>query len=203
MALEVMAETDVSSKKSVGNISKKDEASDVKFFGEVDIDEKGNITSSMPAWSMSQHIEQHEEEANKLRGALERGSVPQKDIADMKERLKQMDEKIVRIKESRPKLTDKQKDIVSRGVKEIGMDISNYMPSRSDMMKGLANPQHEHDRNTKPCIRLRNSEMINIAKSCGAKVHGNMVSRNDASRMYSIMSKSIELNPSVEKLRRD
>jgi len=121
----------------------------------------------------------------------------------MKQTLKKMQDRKESILESRPNLTDAQKDIVSKTTKSLGAKIQNSMFTRSDMMKGTADAHEEARRMADPCIRLDEHEII-LARKAGAKISNNgEISRTDAERVWKFNRSLQGENTDTEHLRLD
>lgn len=166
----------------------------VEFFGDVD-KVNGEIGSEMPAWSMEAPLRELKEEARTLKGMLERHEVREDDRPGKMELLKKIEAKIGGVEGSKPNLTGQEKDALAKMVGsgkthgELGSKIRESMFTRSEMMIGSgaggANSDIEFKRQMEPCIELSDAEIM-VAKKMHCRVVDGKVSRNDATRIYSI-----------------
>jgi len=103
-----------------------------------------------------------------------------------------------------PKLSDGEKDRLARIYKEeLSPQISASLFTRTDMMKGMANPHEEAKRMVQPCIKL-SGEAVQFADLCKVEVkNGNMVSRNNAAKMFKLIGKLLGMPTNIEVLRKD
>lgn len=173
--------------------------SGIEFFGGID-KPKGHIGADTPSWACPRHIEELKESINHDERALVDGVVIASEIGNTKSRLKKNREILEGIEESRPKISGTKLDALDADYKALSESIAESLFSRSDMMKGLADPHKEAERMVKPCIKVN----PDLAASCGIKVgKDNMVSRNDASRIFRTVGHYLDKETNIEALRRD
>ena len=125
----------------------KRDASKIQFFGEVDLNDQGGITSAMPAWYLERHIEYMEEDLSRKRNMLKRGTLEQDQIPRIKEEIKFEETRLAKIKASKPELTSSQKDRCYTTYENLGQQIKESMPTRKQTKDGLVNPYDELKRN--------------------------------------------------------
>ena len=172
---------------------------EIKFFGEVDLNKKGMKASEYPAWYFDRLIEDMEREVSRKEKALLAGTVRSDMVEKIRGEVKREKARLSDIVNSKPKLTDLQRDKIATEYKNLSKEIGDSMFTRSDMMLGLASPHEEARRMSRPCIKI-NPE---IAASLGMRTHNGQVSRNNAERAYKIIGKRLDANTMVEALRRD
>lgn len=178
----------------------------IKFFGAIDRSKDGRISSQVPAWTMKTHVDDLEESIGSRLRSMERGEIPLDAMVQMKEEVKRDKEKLDRIKESKPKLSDVETDEVYKVYKSFSKDIKDAMFSRSDMKKGLASPHEEARRMVEPTIKI-NEKTAKLCEDNGIKVTetkgGLKVSRNGATKMWKTIGRYLGENSNAEYLRRD
>lgn len=172
---------------------------EIKFFGEVDLNKKGMKASEYPAWYFDRLIEDMEKEVSRKERALKAGQIRSDMVEKIRGEVEREKQRLYDIVNSKPKLTDFQKDKIAKEYDNLSNEIKESMFTRSEMMLGLASPHEEARRMSRPCIKI-NPE---IAKSLGMSTHNGMVSRNNAERAYKIIGKRLEANTNPEMLRRD
>lgn len=172
---------------------------DIKFFGEVDLNKKGMKASEYPAWYFDRLIEDMEREVSRKEKALKAGQVRADMVNKIRAEVEMERERLYDIVNSKPKLSDVQKDKIAKEYKNLSEEIKDSMFTRSEMMLGFAPPHEEARRMSQPCIKIDPE----IARSYGLTPRNGMVSRNDAERVYKVIGKYIGENTMPEMLRRD
>ena len=171
---------------------------DIEFFGEIDKNRSGKISSQYPAWYFDSQIEELSESIARKERSIKRGDMPSSEIGYAVSELDKERKKLDKISSSRPKIKGKDKDDMAKVYKEIGGQIAESMFTLSDMKRGTASAHEEARRMVKPIISVDPK----LAEACGVKTTDGKVSRNDASKMYKIMGKLIGDNTNVEALRK-
>jgi hypothetical protein len=176
------------------------DTSKIQFFGEVDLNKDGQITSQVPAWYLGPHIDAMETGIRRKEMQIERGAVESDQVPRLKAEIKRERTKLEAIKSSKPILTDAQKDRCASTYKSLGEQIKDTMPTRKETRQGLVNPHDELD-------RLKGKKHIKIdtqlAAACGVKpVHGK-ITGDEANKCYKILGKALGENTNVERLRKD
>ena len=121
----------------------KTDDSKIRFFGEVDLNRDGGITSDMPAWYFERQIEDLEENIKRKQGMIDRGAIQPDQIPILRGQIEAEATKLKAIVGSRPKLTDKQRDTCYKVYQNLAQQIGDSMPSRKKAKDGLVNPQNE------------------------------------------------------------
>ena len=176
--------------------------SEISFFGKVDRNRDGRIVSEYPADYFKAHKEELKESIARKERELARGTIAPTEVMYAQQELAREKKRLDEIEKSTPKLTDIQKDELTQAREGLGMKIQDSMFTRSDMMLGLASAHEEASRMADPCIPLTKEEQ-GYAEACGIRVDDGRVSRNNASRIYKIISQRIGEPSNVEALRKD
>lgn len=184
---------------------KEREATEYQFFGEADLNQKGEVASQIPAYMLPQLVEDLKLEINRNEMELEDRSIEPEARGRLSNKVNQQKERLHMIETSKPKL---DKDIIfgvvgkDRSGGSLGEKIAESMFTYTDMQKGLADAHEEARRMSEPIIPLKDKEM-EIAKGCNVKVgKGGMVSRDDAIKVWKIGRKYLGENSNAEILRR-
>jgi len=178
-------------------------AEGIEYFGKTDRRPDGKIASHVPGWYLTEHIDKLSEDISYIEKQLEGGAIPDEKRPEMKQTLKKMLDRKESILESKPKLNDLQKDLVSKTTKSLGNKIQASMFTRSDMMKGTADAHEEARRMADPCIRLDEHEII-LARKAGAQIsEKGEISRTDAERIWKFNRNLQGENSDTEHLRLD
>ena len=157
------------------------------FFGEVDYNQHGRLANALPAWYFTRKEEEMKEQAAHIRYQLENDLIPYSEKNVHKERLKQLEGRLEKIKMSKPELSGKQKDEIAQYREELGKKISDSMFTYDDMHRGVADAHEEARRMTNPIIPVK----ADFIKSFGLKAKDGKVSRNDAIRAWKILGRSL------------
>jgi len=177
----------------------KKEESKIQFFGEIDLNDQGGIKSDMPAWYLERHIEYMEEDIARKERQIQMGTVDPEVLPRMREEVKAERKKLRKITDSKPNLTDKQRDRCFRAHERLGKHIQDTMPTRKQTKDGLVDPYNEMKRMKTKHVPFDPE----LAAACGAKpVHGK-ITGDEANKCYQILGKAIGESTSVEALRRD
>lgn len=176
---------------------------EVEFFGKVDRNQKGEIASHVPAWTLDQHKEELQQTIEDTERMLSRGLIPDTEKELTRDRVSKMKKKMEVIEESKPQFSDSQKDSIDKARKSLGKKIGDAMFTRTDMMKGTADAHEEARRMADPCIDLRGDEVV-LAQKSGCKIDDKgRISRTDAERIWKFCSKSIGEATNTETLRKN
>ena len=176
------------------------EMDEIEFFGPIDRNDKGRIVSEYPAYYNEAHVDSLKESVDQKERALESGLIPQ-DARPQYLASQRMDkEKLEKIMESKPKLSDVQKDSLARTHKQLGEKIRESMFTYTEMTKGTADAHEEAHRMEDPVIPITKDE-ARLAAACGIPVSGGKISRNQASRIWKIAGNNLGENTNVEILR--
>lgn len=174
----------------------------VSFFGEVDLNRKGEVGSFFPAWSYTQLIEDLKERIGEKERAIKSGALEAEVLVRTKDELANLKERCNAILESRPKIDNDKLNSVANSV---GEKISEAMFTRDEREKGLADAHEELRRWTEPCIKLEGEEAL---MALGANVKGvkkgnsYMVTRTGAEKLWKIVRKALGESANTAMLRR-
>ena len=180
--------------------------SEVSFFSEADMyttkEGKKIVSSEFPAWYNRSMVDDIKDDISMTEYAIKSGRLTEDKLMDARNKLTKLKEKVNVIENSIPKLSDKQKDMLSKVRGQIGEEIANSMFSRSDMTKGIADVHEEARRMSEPKIQL-SPEMVDVAKMCNVNHLDGKVSRTGAEKMWKIVSRYLGEQSNTESLRRD
>jgi len=171
----------------------------ITFFGKVDRNNRGNISSEYPAWALKAQFDDLKESVSRNERLLESGNVVPSERPYLVETLEKEKRRLNEIEESMPKLTTKQKDDAYAAYKELSNKIAESLFSRDEMRLGLADAHEEARRMVNPVIDVDPK----FAAACGVTPKNGKVSRNEASRMFKIMGAYLGEKTNVEYLRKD
>lgn len=171
----------------------------IVFFGDVDKNKRGTISSQYPAYTMLVHVDELKESIASKQRQLDRGVIPPADVPEAFEVLAREKARLEKIEASRPELSDGQKDRIAKEYKRLAKEISNSLFTRSEMQMGTASAHEEARRMVNPIIKVDPE----IAEACNIQTTNGMVSRNDASRIFKIIGHTIGEATNVETLRKD
>lgn len=173
---------------------------DFTFFGSADRNKDGKVGSEYPAWTMLPHIEEMEESIHSKKVQIDSGAIPVTEIAHAQDNLKREEERLGEILNSKPKVSDIQKDKIAKEYKSLGGKISKLMFSRDEEARGIASAHEEYRRTSRPCVKVDPE----IAAACNVKVNADsMVDRNQASKIWKIAGKFLDEPSNVEYLKVD
>jgi hypothetical protein len=172
---------------------------EIKFFGSVDCDKDGNITSDMPAWYFERQIEELREGVVKKKGMLNRGEVASDQIPVIEGQIQAETDKLNEIQRSRPQLSAKNKDKVFREYQSLAKQIGESLPTRKESRDGLVSPYDELKRMKSKHINVD----VELARACGCRPVDGKVSGDEANKMFHLFGKTLNENTSIERLRKD
>jgi hypothetical protein len=162
----------------------------IVYFGEVDINKKTGLPSSdYPAWCHDPQIEELKDEIRASEKAIDLELYKGKDLMRMREQLSIKKTRLEQILDSKPKVSDTDKDRIARSRRELGERIGESMFTASDMMRGTADAHVEAERMVRPCVAIKSEYEAGLAKSCGMNIENGKISRNDAARIWKIQGK--------------
>ena len=172
----------------------------IVFFGEIDRNEKGQIKSEFPAYYFENNVEDLRDEIGWKNRALERKNINWEDVESTKKEVEGLETKLHLIETSRPKLKGADKDKIYNEYKRLGGELRDAMFPRTEMMKGLASAHEEAKRMISPSISID----PRFATAFNVKATKGKVSRDDASKIWKIMGKTLgDVPTNTEYLRRD
>jgi hypothetical protein len=171
---------------------------DVQFFGEVDRNSKGEISSVMPAWYFDAHVDDMAESIARKKRSLKRGEIPPSELMYVKSQVEREEKRLEGIQNSKPDF-GKDKDRFAKAYDNIGKQISDLLPTRSDELMGYASPREELQKSKTPCVSID----VSVAKACGVSANKGKITRDEAIRCYRMIGKAIGDNTNTERLRKD
>jgi hypothetical protein len=174
----------------------------MKFYGEVDKNEKGTNSSEYPAWYLETHLDELNESMSRRERGIKRGDIPVDSIPYERQELAKEKARFDSIMNSKPKLGDKEKDFLNKNYKDLSRKIQASMFTRSDMMFGTASAHEEARRMVEPVIELT-KEQLELAVDIEVKVVGEKTSRNGASKLFKLIGKLLGEPTNIEWLRKD
>lgn len=172
----------------------------VKFFGKVDRKEGGKIKSQYPAWFFDKQIDDLKESIESQERLIKSGAA--REVSqDMEARLERDKQRYKDILESRPELSEGDKDELNKRYKEFGSKIQESMFTHTDMEKGFASPNEEAHRMSDPIIEIKDKG-VEILKECNVIPIDGKVSRNQLTKAWQIIGKALGESTNAETLRR-
>lgn len=172
----------------------------MEFFGSLDKSRDGRIVSHMPAWYNERQVEELREEIGRTLRALDRGEVPDSHVPKAKADLEALQRKLQDITGQKPKVGDNERNLLWKYYKALGGLIEATLFSYDEMQLGRVDPHEEARRMKDPIIAL-DKELVELAESCGVKPQKNMVSRDQAAKMFKICGKLLGEPTNTESLR--
>jgi len=175
----------------------------IEFFGAIDRNKDGKITSEYPAYTFPQQIDNAREELAQKSRALQSGSVDRDSEGEYRILIEREEKRLQDIEKSRPILTDAEKDTCAKSYKDLTKGIKDSMPTHNDIHRNFVDAHEENRRNSNPCIKVA-EKTAEIAEANGIRVTSDCeMSRKDASKMAKIIGHMIDENTNMERLRRD
>ncbi len=174
----------------------------VEFYGEVDLNKKGELASFMPAWSYTQLIDDLKEQIDSKKRAIDSGALEAESLVRVREEHKKLKERYESIVSSKPKIDPDRLNKVSQS---LGDKISEAMFSHDDRKKGLVDAHEEARRMVQPCIKLTDDEaiMAKAAKIKGVKDGSSyVVSRTQAEKLWKLTRRALGEMSNVNALRK-
>lgn len=172
---------------------------EIEFFGAPDRNVRGEISSSIPSWLLSQHVEELEESVAQKERALKGNRIPLENRPYAEAELDEQRKRLVEILNSKPSLTASQKDEVAKARQTLAEAIHSTAPSVIEDKNGFVKPHDEYRRLKTPHIEFDKS----MAASLGMKTVNGKITGDQANRAYKILSGALGENGDTEKLRRD
>jgi hypothetical protein len=182
---------------------------DATFFSAVDYTMDKNtgvkkIGSEYPAWFHAKNIEDLQETIHTDRRRLKAGNVPPNELEVVRARVKKEEDRLCEILESKPILSDAEKDDLDKGLQTLGGYISYAEPTREEIKRGTVDSRQQANIMTLPCIELKDKKLIDLAKACNVPVtKKGEVTRTGATKMMHIGKAALGERFFLENLRRD
>lgn len=163
--------------------------SEIKWFTEVDFNDKGKVAVDYPAYYFDARINELKEELKALEEGIDEGVYTGKRLRDARDRLAAMKHKHDSIVDGMPKLKDGDKDKVARSFKEFHETIKESLFTYDEMWKQTADAHEEAKRMEKPCIQIPDEIVGSFARQRGYHIEGGKLSRNQAAVILKVMGK--------------
>jgi len=177
------------------------EEGSIQFFTEMDLDPKGRIKNTYPVYFERNQEQDIKEEIRRIETGIENRYYTGATMGEAMERLKKAKESLDRIQAIRPQF-EKQKDSISKFVKELATEISPAMYRRKELAKNLVDAHEEAKKMVEPVIRLT-PWSAKVAHDNGIRVTDGKISRDDATRLWQMGREALGESRNVEFLRRD
>ena len=175
----------------------------IQLFGGIDRAKDGKITSEYPAYTFPQQIDNLKEEIGMKSRLLQSGSVDRESEGEYRILLDRDAKRLEEIENSKPKLTEVEKDICAKSYDDLSKGIKENMPTHNDIYRNFVNAHEENRKNSNPCIKV-SGKTAEIADANGIRVtSGGEMSRKDASKLYKILGHITNQNTNVERLRKE
>jgi hypothetical protein len=172
----------------------------IQFFGDCDINKDNKISAQYPAWYHELHIEELKESIGRKERALDNRMIKEDMIMRTKNELDAEKKKLKSIVDSKPELSDSQRDKCYSAYVELSKQIAETMPTRRDARNGFVSPQQERNRLDKNHIKIS----PDVARACGIKnIEGDKISGKAADKCFKILGRMLGEPTNVETLRRD
>ena len=175
--------------------------SEIKWFTEVDFNDKGKLANDLPAYYFDEQIRELAEDIRTMEENLELGVYTGTRKRDA---VKQLGEKKTRhsqIVDGKPKLNDVNRDKVYRSYMEFGKKIGESQYSESDMWTQKADPHREAERMVNPCIKVTDDIVGSFVREKGMPVVDGKISRNNAILAWKTLGKVLGESTNAEDLR--
>ena len=167
----------------------KEVVGDIKFFGEIDLNQYGKVGADYPAWYYPRKIESLKEDLGRMERELNSGAVLPQNVPNLKLIIKQTKDKVNKIEASRPKLTGKQIDRLVKWRRELEPLIQDSQFTYDDMQRGIADA-HEEARRMKEGIIKVNPE---LARICNLRPYVNgQYSRDEAIKASKLSGRALQ-----------
>lgn len=162
---------------------------DIKFFGEIDLNQYGKIGSDYPSWYFPRQVESLKDDLARMEKDLASGTVLPQNVPNLKLLIGKTKEKVDKIEASRPKLQGRMVDKLAKWRREIEPLIQNSQFSYDDMHRGIADAHEEARRMTDGIIAVDPE----IARACNLRPDKNgKYSRNETVRAWKIAGRALQ-----------
>jgi len=171
----------------------------VEFFGSVDKNRRGEVSSDMPAWYFDVHVDEMEEDIARRERELASDKVPPEYYQMKKNQVSNLKEKLSEIKASKPILKGGLKTKFANEYHKLQNRIADSMPTRMEDRNGFVSPREELARWNTPHIDIDPE----IATSCGMKHVKGKITGKQADKIYKMIGKHIGENTNIERIRKE
>ena len=183
------------------------EPGDIQFFSEIDMNSShpDSVGSTYPAWYFTESMRQLEDSIEQEKRELKMFNMPESTKPVKVAKIKKMEERLERIKESKG-LLKPNTDKLSVFTNELGEKLREIMPSRSDERKGYVDAHDIAEHWTTPCIEV-SGELARVAMNNGFQVqkkgNGGKMTELEVARFWKLGRKALGEDTNLERLRRD
>ena len=179
----------------------------VEFFSAVDkVDGptgKGQIASTLPAWYFEKNIRDLEDDIRQTKRRLDSGQIAHNKEAQVKVELRRKEKKLASLKDAKPVVDDKTRDVFAKVHDEMSESLSAAMYTREEEKRGTVNPARLADLMSKPSIKV-SGKVAEMAASNGFPVSKDgKMSMTDLSIIWKSTGRILEKETNTEVLRRD
>lgn len=171
----------------------------VEFFGDVDKNSRGEVSSVMPAWFFDVKLDDLRETVARKKRQIENGQILPESVLLVRQEVVDIEGKIEDIEKSKPILNTTDKDKMSKVYHALQNKIATSMPTHRDEKMGYADPREELKRMKDKHISIDPA----VAKSCGMKPVKGKISGDEANKIYRMIGRVLGENENVEKIRRE
>ena len=177
---------------------------DITFFGDLDRRPDGKVRSQNPIWADKALREQLNESIESEERRIKRGEIPEEHLEGAQSYLKKAKHKKTLVDESKPRLSDEERDIISKGRSIIAEDLKDMLPTDGQMQTGEGVEPHEEVKMmTEPVYKIKSKEVLATLKAANVKIFkGNYCTRNGMVKGFQGASEYLGEDASVEVLRR-
>jgi hypothetical protein len=198
-AVAILFKTNLNEKENIMALEK------IEFFGVADRQGKkadGKVTSQYPAWYFDNHINELQEDINRIENELNNNLVPENAFPQKRADIKRLKERMTMIIKSKPKLNAKDIDTLAGIYKDLANQIGDSMFTYTEMQKGLVSSHEEARRMVQPIINV-SPECASVLPQLGITPKNGKISRNEATRVFQIVGKLLDEKTNAEYLRKD
>jgi hypothetical protein len=174
-------------------------SSKFSFFGKVDRNKDGRVSSEYPAWMLPVHRENLAEDIDSMKRRLRSGEVELEARVSLKEEVVKAEKRLDEIDRSKPSITAPRMDKMNKHYDELSKLIADAMYTQYEDQKGFADAHEELKRMKSPCILVD----ADLAYAANIQVNEEgLVSRDAATKLWKIMGNVLGKTTNVERLRK-
>lgn len=190
----IVSEADISAEPeaTVSAVAPQTEKLQVKWFAEIDLNQKGKPISDFPARYFDAHIEELAYDIGVLETKVSLGGYDGKALAKDRRTLDAKKKKYDAIQESRIKLTPATKDKIYRAATDLGERIREAQFTREQESRHLVDAHEEASRMSMPCIEVRSEVEADYFRQKGVHIVNGKVSRTQAEICYKTFKKELD-----------
>jgi hypothetical protein len=179
----------------------------LSFYGDIDRDSKGNVSSEYPAFYFTGKVDRLSEDIQTREARLKNPFhvfPTEQDKANLIQEIQDLKDRRASIESSRPKMDDAESKVVSSVYKKLGKEIQGRLYSYDAMHRGTASAQKIVDFETKPCIAV-DDDIAVVAKRCNVDSFNGCgkITGAQAQKIWKICGRLLDAETNVETLRKD